>query len=318
MKKIVLKVLIVFICLYTSSIYANETYTKENITKHLEVLFTKNIRYEQINKNKRYLPFSHTINLYYEFSSSIKNQKEKVKILKSVAKKFERIIHLPIKVKHGKPDITLTEQNGMLKTIYNTEDSLFEENIYIDFATKNEILLKLKKGFWYKRFFFGAKSNKYQRYINYIDKQRYISLGIVSVQKIQFNSIDGEVRLAQENILKKIPTSIQIDSKRLKNYFLLEVSNNRNKYFEKFIIKEIYLSLFPYSTRLNTSKYIVPSVINKQEYSYKKDEVSKFDWIVLDEFYNNKNLKDFMFYKTEVIPILTEAIYKRLQGIDDE
>ena len=172
MKKIALKVLIVFICLYTSSIYANETYTKENIRKHLEVLFTKNIRYEKINKNKRYLPFSHTINLYYEFSSSIKNQKEKVKILKSVAKKFERIIHLPIKVKHGKPDITLTEQNGMSKTIYNTEDSFYEEHIYFDFATKGEIYLKIKDGFWNKRFSLDKKPNNYQKFINYMKGER--------------------------------------------------------------------------------------------------------------------------------------------------
>lgn len=172
MRKIALKVLIVFICFYTSSIYANETYTKEHIRKHLEVLFTKNIRYEQINKNKRYLPFSHTINLYYEFSSSIKKQKEKVKILEEIAKKFERIIQLPIKVKHGKPDITLTEQNGMLKTIYNTEDTLYEEHIYFEFATENEIYLKIKEGFWKKKLFLGRKPNTYQRYLKYMKRER--------------------------------------------------------------------------------------------------------------------------------------------------
>lgn len=111
---------------------------------------------------------------------------------------------------------------------------------------------------------------------------------------------------------------ISLTSIKLKNFHLLELSPYREKYFKDFIINEFYLSLLPNATKLNTSNYIKPSVINKRYDDYEKGEISQFDWIVLDEFYNNKNLKDFMFYKTEVIPILTEAIYKRLQGIDDE
>ena len=45
-----------------------------------------------------------------------------------------------------------------------------------------------------------------------------------------------------------------------------------------------------------------------------KENISWFDWIVLDEFYNNKKLKKYMFYKTEVIPIIAEEIYKKVRG----
>jgi len=162
--------LVIFICI--SVLNANEQYSKENITKHLEMLFTKNIRYEKNNKYQRYIPFRDTVKFYYEFSPSIKKQKEKVEILNEVAKKFENTINLKIELKQGKPDITLLEQNGKLNTRYNTKDSLFEEHIYFDFATRDEIFSKLKQGFWNKKFFLGKKPVFYQRVISYINRER--------------------------------------------------------------------------------------------------------------------------------------------------
>jgi len=76
----------------------------------------------------------------------------------------------------------------------------------------------------------------------------------------------------------------------------------------------LYLSLLATTTKLNVSKYIEPSTINRRYDDYEKGEVSWFDWIVLDQFYNNKQLKISMFYKTEVIPIITEEIYEKVRG----
>lgn len=76
----------------------------------------------------------------------------------------------------------------------------------------------------------------------------------------------------------------------------------------------MYLSLLATTTKLNVSKYIEPSTINRRYDDYEKGEVSWFDWIVLDQFYNNKQLKISMFYKTEVIPIITEEIYEKVRG----
>lgn len=100
---------------------------------------------------------------------------------------------------------------------------------------------------------------------------------------------------------------------KLKNFHLLEVSKNRDKYFKEFITKELYLSLLATTTKLNVSKYIEPSTINRRYDDYEKGEISWFDLIILDEFYNNKQLEVSMFYKTEVIPIITQTIYEKVQ-----
>lgn len=167
-----IKVILVFLILIYN-LNANEQYSKENITKHLETLFTKNIRYEKNNKHKRYIPFRDTIKLYYEFSSSIQNQEEKIRILQEVAEKFERIINLKIELKQGKPDIILSEENGKLKTTYNSESSLYEEHIYFDFATRDEIFSKLKDGFWHKKTSIGRDIKIYNQLIKILSRERF-------------------------------------------------------------------------------------------------------------------------------------------------
>lgn len=99
---------------------------------------------------------------------------------------------------------------------------------------------------------------------------------------------------------------------KLKYFHLIEVSKYRDKYFKEFITKELYYSLLSLRGRWNISKFIKPSIFNDKNDDFLKEEISQFDLIVLDEFYNNKQLEKFMFYKTEVIPFLTEAIYKKI------
>ena len=305
--------ILLLILIFISTANAKEQYSKEHITKHLETLFTKHIRYEENTKHQRYIPFSNTIKLYYTFSSSIKNQKEKIEILKEVAKTFEKVIKLKIELKAGRPDITLAEQNGKLNTIYNTKDSLYEEHIYFDFANKEDVFSKVEYGFWNKKFFLGRNPTIYQKYMKYMNKENELSLGHRNIQSIEFKETKGSLGTEKNGKSKQIPVLVQVYTQRLKNFRLLEVSRNRDENFGEFVTKEIYLSLLPNATKLNVSNYIQPSTINKREDDYVKGEISWFDWIVLEEFYTNKKLKKYMFYKTEVIPMITEKIYSKVQ-----
>ncbi len=305
------KIFLLF-CIITYSVNAKEQYFKENIQKHLETLFTKNIKYEKNNKSRRYIPFRDTIKFYYEFTSSIQNQEEKIRILQEVAEKFERIINLKIELKQGKPDITLSEENGKLKTTYNSEESLYEEHIYFGFLNRKELFSKLKNGFWYKKFFIGQSSNMYQKYISYMKRERGTSIEIRSTKYITFKDVEGEIE-QEGKINKKIPTKFQIDFVKLKHFHLIELNKYRDTYFKEFITKELYYSLLSLRGRWNISQFIKPSIFNDKNDDFLKEEISQFDLIVLDEFYNNKELKKFMFYKTQVIPILTKSIYKKIQ-----
>lgn len=279
--------LVIFICI--SFLDAKELYTKENIKKHLETIFKKEIQFEKKNKFMRYNFFKKEVVIYYEFSKSIQNQKEKVLILQKVIDRFEKLLpNLTFKLQYGKPNIKVSNQNTKKIMTINSLDSIIEEFIHYSFLNKTELLNELKKGYWHEKYIAGQSPENNKKVIDSIKKAKASSIGSTGTTLIFLNV-----------------------------FRLIEIDNERSKYFTKLIEKELYFSLLIGMSRWKNSLYIQPSVFNDEIDDFsKKNQISKFDWILLDEFYNNKKLEIFMFYKTEAIPILTEAIYKRINKVE--
>jgi hypothetical protein len=267
--------------------FANKTYTKENITKHLETIFQKHIEIEKKYKGIRFNRFKQKVAVYYEFSNSIKDKNKKLKIIKKVAKKFEKLTNLEFYFKNGRPDITVSMVKNNKKITYNSLESFFEEHIAFSFSNRDELFEKVtnKDGYWYSVYILRFNKRIRQKVINILQKDKRISY------------------------IKK-----HIKGDFYKHFHLVEIDDYREKYFEKLIEKEFYLSLLMAKSRVYVTNHIIPSAFNNKNDDFSKEEISRFDWLLLDEFYNNKDLKYRMYFKSQAIPIMTNSIYKRLKG----
>jgi len=283
--KTIIKILVICSILFIGTLQAQEQYSKENITKHLKTIFKNELKYEQKWIQFRYAPFSNKFTLYLNFSPSIKEQQEKISIIKDMVKKFETIIKSTIIIKLEKPPVEFIEENNQVIMKYIGLKSYFKEFIYFDFANRNEIFAYLNEGFWNKKVFGIRNVNDYTKYFNFLNQQEQIIL----FEKTFNNYI-------------------------LRHFHLIEL-NNSNNTFENNINQILFYTLLGKSFYRYTN-YIKPSIFNNTGNDISKKELSKFDWILFDEFYNNKDLKLHMLYKTEVIPILTEAIYNRVNTKD--
>jgi hypothetical protein len=267
--------------------FANKTYTKENITKHLETIFQKHIEIEKKYKGIRFNRFKQKVAVYYEFSNSIKDKNKKLKIIKKVAKKFEKLTNLEFYFKNGRPDITVSMVKNNKKITYNSLESFFEEHIAFSFSNRDEFFEKItnKDGYWYSVYMINMDKKIKQKAVSIFKKYRDITF--------PGRNINGDF---------------------YKNFHLVEINDYREKYFEKLIEKEFYLSLLMAKSRRSVTNNIIPSAFNNKNDDFSKEEISRFDWLLLDEFYNNKDLKHRMYFKSQAIPIMTNSIYKRLKG----
>gem|GEM_PF-3217581 len=293
-----------------------ERYSLHNIESHLYTIFKKEIFAKKDDDVGTYIPFSGYLNVYCDFSNSIKNQEEKIKTLEEVIKKFEKIVNIKIILKKGKQDITFIEQNEGIDIKYDSGKALLERSIYIDFLNKDEMISKLKNNLLYRKMALSNKtSDEKQAIINYlINYPRAISIDVRTFQNINLNDLDAKLTTKNN---KSYNVELNIDVSVIKHFHFEEVNSYREEHFKEFATQIIYLSLLSSRTKFrNNSGYIKPSILNFKDDDFENGGgISEFDWILLDEFYNNKDLKSLMTY-AEVIPILAKAIFLRIQKVN--
>lgn len=270
-----------------TSARADDQYAEQKIEKHLQEIFNKNLALEKRVIGYRYLPFGKVIIVYIDFSKSISNQKNKRHILEGIFQKYAEIMHCTFKIKYGSPPITRSEKGDKSQTVFHDLDAALHSLVYMKFVTKDELFQSLNNGFWHS-FFENIPESIFDKYIKMLREQKEVTASIISVPTKQKGRLN-------------------IDS-----YKLVALSAYRDKYFHDYVEKELYLTFLGNKERANTSVYISPSTFNVRYDDFSKPEISKFDWVLLDEFYNNKSLNKLMYYR-DVIPILAKAIAKRME-----
>ncbi|WP_024851873.1 hypothetical protein [Hydrogenovibrio kuenenii] len=266
-----------------TSAKAEVQYSEQKIEKHLQQIFKKNLVYEKRYKGWRYLPFGKVIIFYMDFSDSIQNQQQKRNTIERALKKYADIMHCTFKVKYGIPPISFYRKDGFLVNEYHRLDPALNSFVYMKFVKRDELFQNLENGFWHD--LYGNVSDKtLKKYVETIKSDKDI-----------------------------VASKFSPNSKRLllHSYKLIELNKHRKKHFYDYIEKELYLTFLEDRERTDTSSYIVPSTFNNRYDDFSKPEISKFDWVLFDEFYNNKSLKKLMYYK-DVIPILAKEIAKKM------
>lgn len=271
----------------------NETpYSQKRIEKHLEALFSYKIKHGDSFRAGRYLPFKKEVLFYLDFGFALKNHVEKRKIVVKVLKEFEQRTSTKITISQSnRPSINERIKNDNQITTYRYADEFAADYIYFNLLTKVEIANSLKEGFWYQQLILGKPKGTLEKALKSINRQT-VSYSLANVN-----------RIGKQSAYKVLA--------------LLELTDYRNQHFEAFLRKQLYLTFLQNSIRKSIPDFIVPSTFNKKQDDFSKQEISKFDWVLLDEFYHNPELIEGMPFK-DVIPILAQAIAKRMKGTDHE